>query len=212
VREPERLLSKGATDFERKLLSAVQGERPSPELELRMQRALGLTDATLLPTGIASAKASSAFWLKLGLLACVGGGLVIFGLSRPAPDAAESGQPAPPALLRDERAPLVSRDQPVVDPAPNDRATAGETTRAAEPSSVATLREEIALLDQVRAAASSGDPRGARAALGRYRARFPDGVLRAEAKILADRLPRPPRAPQPANPGVTTPSEAASRR
>jgi hypothetical protein len=211
VREPERLLSKGATDFERKLLSAVQGERPSPELELRMERALGLTDATLVPTGIATAKASSALWLKLGLLVCVGGGLVMFGLSRAAPDVAESAQPARPALPPHDLAPIVPRDRPVAG-LPGDSATTGETTRAAEPSSVATLREEIALLDQVRAASSSGDPRGARAALGRYRARFPDGVLRAEAKILADRLQRRPGAPQPVDPGVASPPEAASRR
>jgi hypothetical protein len=211
VREPERLLSKGATDFERKLLSAVQGERPSPELALRMERALGLTDATLVPTGIATAKASSALWLKLGLLACVGGGLVVLGLSRPAPDAPVSAQPARPALPQGDQVPIVPGDRRVPG-LPDDSATTGETTRAAEPSSVATLREEIALLDQVRAATSSGDPRRARAALGRYRARFPNGVLGAEAKILADRLPRRPGAPPPVDPGVASPPEAPSRR
>jgi hypothetical protein len=85
-----------------------------------------------------------------------------------------------------------------------------EATRAPAPSSVATLREEIALLDQLRTAASRGDRRGARAALGRYRARFPDGVLRAEAKILGDRLQGPPEAPS--EPSLVSPPEAASRR
>jgi hypothetical protein len=73
------------------------------------------------------------------------------------------------------------------------------------------LREEIALLDQVRSAASSGDRRGARAALGDYHARFPDGVLRAEAKILSDRLQGSPEAPQRSGPSRVSPPEAARR-
>jgi hypothetical protein len=42
MKEPKRLLSHGATDFERQLLRAVANERPSAVLRSRMQRGLGL--------------------------------------------------------------------------------------------------------------------------------------------------------------------------
>jgi hypothetical protein len=42
MKEPKRLLSHGATDFERQLLRAVVSERPSALLRSRMQRGLGL--------------------------------------------------------------------------------------------------------------------------------------------------------------------------
>jgi hypothetical protein len=42
MKEPKRLLSQGATDFERQLLRAVANERPSAVLRSRMQRGLGL--------------------------------------------------------------------------------------------------------------------------------------------------------------------------
>ncbi len=42
MKEPERLLRMGATDFERSLLESVQNERPPPELTARMERALGI--------------------------------------------------------------------------------------------------------------------------------------------------------------------------
>jgi TolA-binding protein len=42
MKEPKRLLSHGATDFERQLLRAVVNERPSALLRSRMQRGLGL--------------------------------------------------------------------------------------------------------------------------------------------------------------------------
>jgi hypothetical protein len=218
VREPERLLSKGATDFERKLLTAVQGETPSPELELRMQRALGLTDASLVPTGgIAPAKASGALGLKLGLLACVGGGLLFWGLSRPSPGAVGSSQPARAAVpgVADVAEPA-SPGGPVprAVPAPGELTprSVAAAARVAEPGTGVTLREEIALLDRVRAAASRGDQHGARAALSRYRTRFPDGVLRAEANILSQRLQGPSDVAEPLGPSGATPSEAASRR
>ena len=42
MKEPKRLLTHGATDFERQLLKSVMNERPSGLLRSRMQRGLGL--------------------------------------------------------------------------------------------------------------------------------------------------------------------------
>lgn len=49
MREPERLLVNGATDFERELLASVKDERPSAELQQRMEQALGLPSNAALP-------------------------------------------------------------------------------------------------------------------------------------------------------------------
>jgi hypothetical protein len=54
VKEPERLLRSGATEFERTLLESVHDERPSPELTLRMERALGIALVSGFPAAIAA--------------------------------------------------------------------------------------------------------------------------------------------------------------
>jgi hypothetical protein len=59
VKEPERLLRSGATEFERTLLESVQYERPSPDLTSRMERALGIALVSGFPAAIA-AEASAA--------------------------------------------------------------------------------------------------------------------------------------------------------
>ena len=64
MKEPERLLRLGATDFERSLLESVQNERPPPELTARMERALGIAVgvglSALTHAGTAQAAVSQA--------------------------------------------------------------------------------------------------------------------------------------------------------
>lgn len=54
-------------------------------------------------------------------------------------------------------------------------------TKAQAPSS---LREEISLLERVRAQIAQGDKSAALAGLRRYRSNFPQGILKAEAIVL----------------------------
>lgn len=93
MREPERLLASGATDFERKLLEAVKDERPSAELQQRMQRALGLPGAAaapvpsptaapvLAPASGAAGKGLSGVALKVILGSIIAGGLAYSAVS-----------------------------------------------------------------------------------------------------------------------------------
>lgn len=54
MKEPERLLQSGATEFERTLLASVQHERPSLELSSRMERALGIALFSGFPAAVAA--------------------------------------------------------------------------------------------------------------------------------------------------------------
>jgi outer membrane protein assembly factor BamD (BamD/ComL family) len=56
--------------------------------------------------------------------------------------------------------------------------------KAAAPSPVVNLRDEVALLEQVRAALRGGQVETALRRLARYDARFPQGALREEAVVL----------------------------
>jgi hypothetical protein len=63
------------------------------------------------------------------------------------------------------------------------------------------LREEIALLDAVKAALQRGEREQARQSLDVYRERFPEGILRREANVLRRRATAPS--------GTARPSRAA---
>ncbi len=179
MREPKRLLAGDATSFERQLLSAVKNERPSPELALSMQQGLGLSGAgaSLAPT--LAVKAGHALWLKLGAVAIAGGGLV-----------------ATAAVLRPQVGTGVEAAAQIT--APASRETAAVSTQPALEGSQpleasATLREEIELLDAVRALVGRGERASALEALTRYQARFPRGALEREAGVLRRRLGETPR-------------------
>src|SRR6476620_4566070 len=193
MKDPEDLLvSEGATDFERRWLSAARAEEPPPEVVDRIERALGLGAAAgALPAKSAAGPAAAKGGLKGGLSALriaglsalgVGGavGLVLL-LSRPSHHTSS----APPAVER----------PPIVEPAPagggtaierHDPPAATSATAEGNPALAATgaLRDEIALIDGARAALAAGSPVQALALLERYRARHPRGMLLPEALAM----------------------------
>jgi hypothetical protein len=187
MKEPERLLSSDATDFERQLLESVLDEQPSARLEWRMQRALGLSGPALWLAGAKAAVASTAG--QAVSVAIVGASLVAGGAALEA--AWSSGEQPPtakgPAALTGE-----------VTSVPPLEATGVEGLAAAEPATATVaaataeessgLREEIELLDAAREAIGRGDGVTAGRLLQSYRQRFPEGVLSREARILE----RPP--------------------
>ncbi len=70
-------------------------------------------------------------------------------------------------------------------PSSLDPTAAGRTVAAPAPSTRASdLDAEVALLDEVREHLRSGAPARATALLGQYDGRFPQGLLRREAKVL----------------------------
>jgi hypothetical protein len=90
---------------------------------------------------------------------------------------------APPAVR--EAAPVASL-APAISPPTPVAAPAVEEQRPAAEQSVGNreLREEILLLDQVRAALQSGSGAAALEQLDAYRQRFPSGILSREAAQL----------------------------
>jgi hypothetical protein len=212
MKEPRRLLSHGATDFERQLLRAAVNERPSALLRSRMQRGLGLVGPLAWASNVKAMFANAASKLTAGMAL---GGVVVVGTiaavslipgSNPDPGVARIAQPsveertAPSATLSEptpEAArPIVPQPEavaPVVVAQPPASAEPELAPKAAAPADVADaegdgqLREEIALIDAARAALQTGDRARARERLQVYRERFPDGILRREAKVLARR-------------------------
>jgi hypothetical protein len=221
MKEPRRLLSHGATDFERQLLRAVVNERPSALLRSRMQRGLGLVGPLAWASNVKAMFASAASKLSGTMVL---GGLVVVGAvtavavipgsntepvasgshversvedrtapaalpSEPAQERATSlsepavrTSPPVPAVV----APVASAEPPQVGPegAPSETKAAAELEDA---EGDGQLREEIALIDAARAALQTGDRERARERLQVYHERFPDGILRREAKVLSRR-------------------------
>jgi hypothetical protein len=183
VKDLETLLSSDATEFERQLLGAAAAERPSPELQLRMQQALGL--APMAPQGpdaslggpeasgveAAGSKWTASSWLKVLLGVGAGAALVAGGL------ALRSSEPALPTPTS---TPVPEQPAPA---APVAAPTRGESSAAMSRE----LREEIELLDRVRTALGQRDVREASALLDHYATRFPAGALAREASVLRAR-------------------------
>jgi len=178
--DPKRLLASDATDFERNLLDAVLKERPAPELEEGMRRALGLPE---LATTALAAKATFLTWGKATMLAAVtASGLAIGTL------ALEDERTAPAIVVPqrvEARAPAAEPQTPTA-PAEAARRVEQEKrpARAATSGGPSDLREEIRLLDQVRAAIRSGSHQRALSLLGAHGERFPKAAFRQEASVL----------------------------
>jgi predicted lipid-binding transport protein (Tim44 family) len=212
MKEPRRLLSHGATDFERQLLRAVSNERPSALLRSRMQRGLGLVGplawASSVKAMVGGVLSKLSGGVALGSIVAIGGVTAVCLIPssesassvelRPSEQlaAAPAERAALPALAPEvprANAPIVPEPaspaqdsaSAIVPPsAPEAPAAGGELDAA---SSDRQLREEIALIDTARVALQSGDREAARERLQLYRERFPEGILRREAKVLARR-------------------------
>jgi hypothetical protein len=205
MKEPKRLLSHGATDFERQLLRAVSSERPSALLRSRMQRGLGLVGPLAWASNVKAMFGTVTSRAMLGVAVVgvvVAGG---FAAVRWLPSSTD-GEALEAAPARELQPPLgVSTDgvssageQARVAPAAPEPTSAARSADLDEGTAAGNappaldddsrLREEIALLDAARAALQRADRDGARATLSAYRERFPSGILRREANVLWGRI------------------------
>lgn len=195
MKEPKRLLSHGATDFERQLLRAVVSERPSALLRSRMQRGLGLVGPLAWASNVKAMFGTTASKVTGGIAVglVVAGGFAAVQLMPDSTAAPTSAAPvelsplpapeaSPPLPVPAEPAPPVAVEASAARPAP-----ALEATAPAADGDDGRLREEIALIDAARAALQRGDRARARASLSTYRERFPDGILSREANVLRRR-------------------------
>lgn len=181
MREPKRLLSDGATDFERQLLNAVINERPSALMRSRMQQGLGLAGPI---TWAGNAKALfGALASKSGLAAAIGGVVAAGGLA-----AAVGLGRVPVDTGSDSSFTVVAPVAPVAAPAPSVAPfappPAPEEVQLAEIERNSQLREEIAVLDAARVAVQQGAAARALHVLSQYDERFPSGILSREANLL----------------------------
>jgi hypothetical protein len=186
MKEPRRLLHEGATDFERQLLRAVAGERPSPRLQSRMRRGLGISGAVLWAGNVKAMLATLAGKGVLGVtlagLAAVAGVATYRHMTAEVPAALLAAAPAAPA------SPAAASKPPAVEPppaAPEPHALAPELS-----ADNGQLREEILLLDRARSSLREGSARQALTLLDDYRQRFPAGILKREAELLRQRSVR----------------------
>jgi len=185
VREPKRLLSQGATDFERQLLRSVMDERPSALLRSRMQRGLGLVGPLAWAGNV---KAMFAALTTKGVSVAVAGAVAAGGIA--------TGAGLVPGLRGDDvfegrSGAEAQAPERVVQPAPTlDARVAPAPEADAELSSAelaranSQLREEIALIDSARADLQRGASNRALSTLDGYRKRFPEGILSREASLL----------------------------
>jgi len=134
MKEPKRLLSQGATDFERQLLRAVANERPSALLRSRMQRGLGLVGplawASTVKAMLGSAAAKVTAVVGLGVLA-----VATVATLELVPDASVDAGEAPARAVSAAPAPVGEAASAVAEPAaaaPAEAAPAAAAPREAE--------------------------------------------------------------------------------
>jgi hypothetical protein len=188
MREPKRLLSDGATDFERQLLKAVINERPSALMRSRMQQGLGLVGPI---AWVGNAKAflgtlatKGGVSAALGGVVAAGGLAAAVGVGRLADDSGSDSSMrsvAPVAMIAAAEVAPPAPAPKVVAPVPAVSAESAELERNSQ------LRDEIALLDAARVALQQGARTRALGELSRYDERFPDGILSREANLLRRR-------------------------
>jgi hypothetical protein len=193
MKDPMRLDEGEATPFERQLLEAAKQMAPGPALKARMQEQLGLLDG--MPVS-GPGMSTGMGWLPSIVLTLASIGVVVslplasraIHGSREVRPAQENSSPVdrsasapPPAIVPAFEAPIAAPQ------APPRASSADSPPRAKErPLAVAdkALKEEIRILDRVRAAMVAGQPRRGLAELERYGRRFPRGAFRPEAMVL----------------------------
>lgn len=191
---PERWCTDGASDFERRLLAAAGRERPSRELYERMALGIGISQVGASPPTEqvlnAAPKAATPWrsllpWFSLtAVVVAVSGYLAIHG-SHPRLDAPVVAQPvhsAAPIASSDVVAALASGTTEVAAAAPP-RSTAS-APRSRGGATVADIQDQIALLDDARAALAVGASSRALELLQQYRSKYPTGSFQPEAAAL----------------------------
>lgn len=195
MKDPERLLSGGASEFERLVLRAARLEQPSATHRRRMRRALLLAEFGFLATGL---KAAASVANQLVAVAIIAGSLAGNSSSSTSvwdaakvttetgalavkPQAKVATEASPGASPTGEVAPVPAEER-AVDAV--DTAATKTLSRAGNPNKAGDLRGEILLLDQARTEMRSGRASQALATLGRYFARYSRGAFRQEATVL----------------------------
>jgi hypothetical protein len=204
---PERLLDKGATDFERRLLDAAAKDGPSHEQVLRMAKALGVSavgaaaatgvaagnlSAGAAKAAVATGKAAAWPWIVGGVIGLsVIGALVVGGRRRASlPDVHPGAHLEAPAMAPPPSGNAPSSPAPTVRPSPVDTVIdrIPERTSSKRPSlanvSVRDLHGEIQILDVARAAIAERAGRQALALVHRYEEVYPAGTFLPEASAI----------------------------
>ncbi len=208
------------SDFERELLAAGRSEVPDAALEARMLAPLSAVPGAAAPAeapvtpGWASFRPGglrpSHLWggVAAGTAALALGLLVGLSGSPTSEPRAPARKPASAerfvetnssssAEVRANEASVVA--EPVAARTPPRASTKERSStvraagRAPKAERVDSLGEELRLLDAARAALARGEGAKASRLLEHYGARFPEGQLRSEARVLAERLGRAPR-------------------
>jgi hypothetical protein len=186
---PERLVDGEATDFERRMISALREKKPSASSSARMASALGVSLTATTAAATAGAKAAatastSALWpwvaASVAVLGLAAAGGVIGTHAR------HAARPEPPSISAPAAAPAMAAPDPVV---PN--VTAEPTARPLAPARRVhssqlrgDLRDQIALIDEARDVLAQGSPQRALETLRRYQTRYPSGGFRPEAAAI----------------------------
>jgi hypothetical protein len=203
---PERLHVVGGTELEQRLVQAAGREQPSPELSERMARAIGIAApfagggpdvSTNAPQPV---PAPAAGIVSRSLLPWISGGVVALvvaaGFVAMQPQTAPSEVPAEPTgAAAVPVAPTVPEPQPAEFPPARVAPTADEAARPATATSASRARvapsaatgdlsEQIALVDDARAALASGAADRALASARDYQARYPSGTFRPEVTAI----------------------------
>jgi hypothetical protein len=212
MNDPKPLLREGATDFERRLLSAALGERPSPRLQAQMRRGIGLTGPLVWAGNVKAMLGTFAGKTVIGAVGLVAAGGLAVAVNHAAVNRAAVSPavsiPAAPTGVEAPSSPFAEQHPaaPALAPAASDPTNAGvaanaeatrstavaEATAAADDAATnedvnsGQLREEIRLLDQARGALQRGSATDARSVLDEYRERFPAGILGREANVLLE--------------------------
>jgi hypothetical protein len=197
MKEPKRLLARGATDFERQLLSSVINERPSALLRSRMQRSLGLVGVLGWASNVKAAFSSLSSQATIGVAALgvvTAGALGAVSLTPSSNLASAAREPTSEARVmaparQSESAPAAVTAEVVAPPALTQPVADVETLP--EVAGTSQLRDEIALLDVARAALQQGRRKRALESLDQYQERFPAGILERESRVLRRHATRP---------------------
>jgi hypothetical protein len=192
--DPKRLTVVGATDLERTLLQAARHERPSPEMTARMAAGLGISVGAALTAAsspvaaapIVVAKTTLGLWMPAGVIvAAVAAGVVGVRVSaRPEPPAVHAARPAAPMIAPPQVEAPHATAAPDARVVKMRRRSTSVTAPASASTSAGDLRDQIALLDAVRAAVKGGSSERALVLLHRYDATYPGGAFRPEALAL----------------------------
>jgi hypothetical protein len=174
--DPERMLDGDGSSFERELLGSLVKERPGRALSRRMRQGLVLSGV------LTSAKLGMASWVVIAGFVTAGATVGAVALTRGMPEVAA---PVVAPKVELPRAPKVEAAPAVEAPvAPAPEAVMKPSSVPAPAASSGDLREEIALLDQARAAVRGGSGEKALALLALYQKRFPRGEFRQEVTVL----------------------------